>query len=42
MPVPVIETARLTLRPFEINDAAALLAYASAPEFSQYIEYPSP
>ena len=33
---------RFLLRPFLTTDAEALFAYASAPEFSQYVEYPSP
>lgn len=42
MPVPLIETERLVLRPFVTADADALFSYASAPEFSQYVEYTSP
>ncbi|NJK79487.1 MAG: GNAT family N-acetyltransferase [Chloroflexaceae bacterium] len=42
MHIPVLQTSRLTLRPFVADDAAALFAYASAPEFSQYVEYSSP
>ncbi len=42
MSVPLIETKRLLLRPFLTTDAEALFAYASAPEFSQYVEYSSP
>lgn len=39
MRVPLIETARLLLRPFLTTDAAARFAYAAASEFSQYVEY---
>lgn len=42
MSVPVIETADLVLRPFVATDAAALFAYASAPEFAQFVEYDPP
>ncbi|MGD1944568.1 MAG: GNAT family N-acetyltransferase [Leptolyngbyaceae cyanobacterium] len=42
MSVPLIETERLWLRPFMATDAEALFAYTSAPEFSQYVKYPSP
>lgn len=42
MPALLIETERLVLRPFVIADAEALFSYASAPEFSQYVEYTSP
>jgi RimJ/RimL family protein N-acetyltransferase len=42
MQVPLLETECLVLRPFYAEDAEALFAYASAPEFSQYVEYESP
>lgn len=42
MRVSVITTERLLLRPFVADDTAALFAYISAPEFSRYVEYPSP
>ncbi|MEL6383062.1 MAG: GNAT family N-acetyltransferase [Cyanobacteria bacterium J06626_18] len=42
MHVPTIETERLLLRPFVASDAEDLFAYASTPEFSQYVEYESP
>jgi RimJ/RimL family protein N-acetyltransferase len=42
MHVPVLTSERLHLRPFVIEDAEALFAYASAPAFSQYVEYESP
>ncbi|MEM8535201.1 MAG: hypothetical protein AAGF95_30465 [Chloroflexota bacterium] len=42
MGIPNITTERLLPRPFNIDDASDLFAYASAPEFSQYVEYTSP
>ena len=42
MRVPKIETERLVLRPFVASDAEDVFAYASAPEFSKYVEYASP
>lgn len=42
MLVPHIETERLLMRPFVIEDAEALFSYASAPEFSKFVAYDSP
>ena len=42
MGIPNITTERLHLRPFTLDDTSDLFAYASAPEFSQYVEYTSP
>lgn len=42
MHIPHITTERLLLHPFRIDDTSDLFAYASAPEFSQYVEYTSP
>lgn len=42
MSVPVLTTPRLQLRPFVLDDAPALFAYASAPEFSRFVAYESP
>jgi ribosomal-protein-alanine N-acetyltransferase len=36
---PVIETERLVLRGYELDDAAAIYAYASDPEVTQYMAF---
>src|SRR5579884_2342089 len=38
--VPVIETARLRLRPFTLSDAEAMFAYASDPEIARLGMWP--
>jgi len=37
-----IETDRLTLRPFSLQDAEAVFEYASPPEWGRYQRIPSP
>ncbi|MCU0568486.1 MAG: GNAT family N-acetyltransferase [Oculatellaceae cyanobacterium Prado106] len=39
---PRLQTPRLNLRPFQLEDATALFDYASDPEFSQYLNYDPP
>jgi ribosomal-protein-alanine N-acetyltransferase len=38
----IIETARLRLRPFGLQDVAAVLSYATDPEWARYLPVPQP
>jgi len=37
--LPTLETERLTLRPFTLNDAADVFAYAADPEVARYVPW---
>lgn len=38
----IIETARLRLRPFSLQDVEAVLSYAADPEWARYLPVPQP
>ena len=39
LPIPTIETARLRLRPFTLDDEAALFALVSDPEIARFVRF---
>ena len=39
--IPVLETARLILRPLELTDASSILKYASNPEVAKFVTWPA-